>query len=137
MTTRLRSPTGAGDEAEQSAAKRAKVDDTQQQPAEGKKVKQPKMYAAPTGPTALDSAPSLESVLAARPSPPRVDFTRGLFLAPMVRSGALPTRLISLQYGADLVWGPEIVDRAIMGCERKVNGELADGYVESQRVALT
>jgi tRNA-dihydrouridine synthase 2 len=41
----------------------------------------------------------------------------------MVRSGSLPTRLLSLQYGASLVWGPEIVDRAIMGCTRVVNGE--------------
>ncbi|PWN41868.1 FMN-linked oxidoreductase [Ceraceosorus guamensis] len=63
----------------------------------------------------------LPSVLNARPKPPRVDFRTGLFLAPMVRSGHLPTRLLSLQYGADLVWGPEIVDRAIMGCERVVN----------------
>ncbi|PWN37501.1 FMN-linked oxidoreductase, partial [Meira miltonrushii] len=39
----------------------------------------------------------------------------------MVRIGALPTRLLSLQYGADLVWSPEIVDRAIIGCDRTVN----------------
>ncbi|MCO5555661.1 hypothetical protein L7F22_009206 [Adiantum nelumboides] len=48
-------------------------------------------------------------------------FANGLFLAPMVRIGALPTRLLSLQYGADLVWSPEIVDRAIIGCDRTVN----------------
>ncbi|KAK0539259.1 tRNA-dihydrouridine synthase 2 [Tilletia horrida] len=52
-------------------------------------------------------------------SPP--DYARGLFLAPMVRIGTLPTRLLSLRYGADLVWGPEIVDRAIMAAERKVD----------------
>lgn len=39
----------------------------------------------------------------------------------MVRIGALPTRLLSLEYGADLVWGPEIVDRALMGAERIVD----------------
>jgi tRNA-dihydrouridine synthase 2 len=50
-------------------------------------------------------------------------FRRGLFLAPMVRIGSLPTRLLSLQYGADLVWSPEIVDRAIIGCDRTVNQE--------------
>lgn len=51
----------------------------------------------------------------------KVNFCEGLFLAPMVRIGSLPTRLLSLQYGADLVWSPEIVDRAIVGCERTVD----------------
>jgi tRNA-dihydrouridine synthase 2 len=50
-----------------------------------------------------------------------VPFREGLFLAPMVRIGSLPTRLLSLQYGADLVWSPEIVDRAIVGCDRVVD----------------
>ncbi|KAK0543819.1 tRNA-dihydrouridine synthase 2 [Tilletia horrida] len=49
------------------------------------------------------------------------DYRHGLFLAPMVRIGTLPNRLLSLQYGANLVWGPEIVDRAIMACERTVD----------------
>lgn len=40
------------------------------------------------------------------PIPPRgVDYRGKVVLAPMVRSGELPTRLLSLQYGADLVWG--------------------------------
>lgn len=55
-------------------------------------------------------------------------FDRGVFLAPMVRTGSLPTRLLSLQYGADLVWGPEVVDRAIMGTVRRVNA--TTGLVE-------
>lgn len=50
-----------------------------------------------------------------------VNYRKGLFLAPMVRIGSLPTRLLSLEYGADLVWGPEIVDRAIMGAQRVVD----------------
>lgn len=50
-----------------------------------------------------------------------LNYRQGLFLAPMVRIGSLPTRLLSLEYGADLVWGPEIVDRAIMGAERVVD----------------
>ena len=32
------------------------------------------------------------------------------------------TRLVSLVYGADLVWGPEVVDKAMIGAERVVNG---------------
>ncbi|CUA76381.1 tRNA-dihydrouridine synthase 2 [Rhizoctonia solani] len=39
----------------------------------------------------------------------------------MVRSGTLPTRLLSLKYGATLVWSPEIVDKAIIGSERIVD----------------
>lgn len=53
-----------------------------------------------------------------------VDFTGKLALSPMVRSGELPTRLMALKYGADLVWGPEIVDRKVMTCKRVHNEEL-------------
>ncbi|KAJ7146391.1 hypothetical protein C8R44DRAFT_600643 [Mycena epipterygia] len=49
------------------------------------------------------------------------DFKNGVFLAPMVRSGALPTRLFALKHGATLVWGPEIVDKAILHAERVVD----------------
>ncbi|KAJ2745410.1 tRNA-dihydrouridine synthase 2 [Coemansia sp. BCRC 34490] len=45
----------------------------------------------------------------------------GFFLAPMVRIGTLPMRLLSLQYGADLVWSPETIDKSIIGSERQVN----------------
>ncbi|KAM0751291.1 FMN-linked oxidoreductase [Meredithblackwellia eburnea MCA 4105] len=45
----------------------------------------------------------------------------GLHLAPMVRIGTLPTRLLSLEYGAELVWGPEIVDKAIIGTNRVID----------------
>ncbi|KAJ7447258.1 hypothetical protein FB451DRAFT_1567638 [Mycena latifolia] len=53
--------------------------------------------------------------------PTSEDFKNGVFLAPMVRSGALPTRLFALKHGATLVWGPEIVDRAILHAERAVD----------------
>ncbi|PPQ79859.1 hypothetical protein CVT25_002915 [Psilocybe cyanescens] len=49
------------------------------------------------------------------------DFKNGLFLAPMVRSGALPTRLFALKHGATLVWGPEIIDKAILHSTREVD----------------
>lgn len=40
------------------------------------------------------------------PIPPRgVNYRGKVVLAPMVRSGELPMRLLSLHYGADLVWG--------------------------------
>eukprot|EP00933_Yihiella_yeosuensis_P070862 TRINITY_DN79018_c0_g1_i1.p1 TRINITY_DN79018_c0_g1~~TRINITY_DN79018_c0_g1_i1.p1 ORF type:complete len:433 (-),score=67.54 TRINITY_DN79018_c0_g1_i1:151-1449(-) len=42
-------------------------------------------------------------------------------LAPMVRAGTLPLRLEALRYGADLVWGEEIIDRKLIGCVRREN----------------
>ncbi|KZV84006.1 FMN-linked oxidoreductase, partial [Exidia glandulosa HHB12029] len=50
-----------------------------------------------------------------------LNYRDGVFLAPMVRSGALPTRLYALAHGASLVWAPEVVDRAIIGTTRAVD----------------
>ncbi|KAI1814605.1 dihydrouridine synthase [Poronia punctata] len=50
-----------------------------------------------------------------------VDYRGKLVLAPMVRSGELPSRLLALHYGADLVWGPETVAKAIIGTTRRYN----------------
>ncbi|KAI9834738.1 MAG: hypothetical protein M1819_002824 [Sarea resinae] len=50
-----------------------------------------------------------------------VDYRGKVVLAPMVRSGELPSRLLALKYGADLVWGPETVDRALIGTTRRIN----------------
>ncbi|KAG9199689.1 hypothetical protein G6514_008244 [Epicoccum nigrum] len=50
-----------------------------------------------------------------------VDYRGTVVLAPMVRSGELPSRLLALKYGADLVWGPETIDRAIIGTTRRLN----------------
>ncbi|KAH7379173.1 hypothetical protein DE146DRAFT_626083 [Phaeosphaeria sp. MPI-PUGE-AT-0046c] len=56
------------------------------------------------------------------PIPKRgVDYRGTVVLAPMVRSGELPSRLLALKYGADLVWGPETIDRAIIGTTRRKN----------------
>lgn len=52
-----------------------------------------------------------------------LDYRNKLVLAPMVRSGTLPARLLSLYYGAGLVWTPEIVDKAIIGAQRSVDRE--------------
>jgi tRNA-dihydrouridine synthase 2 len=49
-----------------------------------------------------------------------VNYRNRIVLAPMVRSGELPTRLLALKYGADLVWGPETIDRSMIGTSRKV-----------------
>lgn len=82
------------------------------------------------------------------PIPPRgIDYRGKLVLAPMVRSGELPSRLLALHYGADLVWGqslnhrrlladsnlpiltsvvlyhtgPETVDHSLIGATRRIN----------------
>jgi len=66
------------------------------------------------------------------------DYKNGVFLAPMVRSGAcrysssnsrwldadtltVPTRLFALKHGATMVWGPEIVDKAMLHAKREVD----------------
>ncbi|KAJ2591241.1 tRNA-dihydrouridine synthase 2 [Coemansia sp. RSA 1797] len=50
-------------------------------------------------------------------------YRNGYFLAPMVRVGTLPMRLLSLHYGADLVWTCEIIDKSIANCLRTVNDQ--------------
>ncbi|KIW65163.1 hypothetical protein PV04_07444 [Phialophora macrospora] len=56
------------------------------------------------------------------PIPKRgVDYREKVVLAPMVRSGELPSRLLALKYGADLVWGPETVDRSMIGTTQQTN----------------
>ena len=50
-----------------------------------------------------------------------VDYRGKIVLAPMVRSGELPSRLLALKYGADLVWGPETVDKSMIGTTKKIN----------------
>ena len=50
-----------------------------------------------------------------------VDYRGKIVLAPMVRSGECPSRLLALKYGADLVWGPETIDRALIGTTRIKN----------------
>lgn len=45
-----------------------------------------------------------------------------LILAPMVRVGTLPMRLLALDYGADLVYSEEIIDHKMVRSKRIVNG---------------
>ncbi|KAK3983921.1 dihydrouridine synthase [Cladorrhinum sp. PSN332] len=75
--------------------------------------------------TATAMASSEETAAAAAnkvPIPPLgVDYRGKIVLAPMVRSGELPSRLLALHYGADLVWGPETVDHSMIGTTRRVN----------------
>ncbi len=40
-------------------------------------------------------------------------FTNKLVLAPMVRIGTLPARLLALRYGADIVYTEELIDHRV------------------------
>ncbi|ORX88967.1 FMN-linked oxidoreductase [Basidiobolus meristosporus CBS 931.73] len=50
------------------------------------------------------------------------DFYRNkVILAPMVRVGSLPLRMMALEYGADIVYTPEMVDKRVIGSTRVFN----------------
>ncbi|XP_058069535.1 uncharacterized protein LOC131218773 isoform X2 [Magnolia sinica] len=52
----------------------------------------------------------------------RMDFYKNkLVLAPMVRVGTLPFRLLAAEYGADITYGEEIIDHKMVKCERRIN----------------
>lgn len=51
-------------------------------------------------------------------------FKDKLVLAPMVRVGTLPMRLLALEYGADLVYTEELIDWKLLNSKRVENGEL-------------
>ncbi|GFR72824.1 tRNA-dihydrouridine(20) synthase [NAD(P)+]-like [Elysia marginata] len=58
-------------------------------------------------------------------------------LAPMVRVGTLPMRLLALHYGADLVYCEEIIDKKILMCQPKVNELLGTtDFVLSDRTVV-
>ena len=65
---------------------------------------------------------SMESALNHVKTPQNgVDYRNKIVLAPMVRSGELPSRLLALKYGADLVWGPETIDKSMIGTTKRFN----------------
>ncbi|KAJ4747589.1 tRNA-dihydrouridine synthase [Rhynchospora pubera] len=50
-----------------------------------------------------------------------MDYTNKLVLAPMVRVGTLPFRLLAAEYGADITYGEEIIDHKFLKCDRFEN----------------
>ncbi|TYH28855.1 hypothetical protein ES288_A02G176700v1 [Gossypium darwinii] len=50
-----------------------------------------------------------------------MEYENKLVLAPMVRVGTLPFRLLAADYGADITYAEEIIDHKIIKCERIVN----------------
>ncbi|XP_066290316.1 tRNA-dihydrouridine(20) synthase [NAD(P)+]-like [Branchiostoma lanceolatum] len=55
----------------------------------------------------------------------RLDYANKVMLAPMVRIGTLPARLLALDYGADVVYCEELIDHSMLRCQR-VENELLD-----------
>lgn len=53
-----------------------------------------------------------------------IDYRNKIILAPMVRVGTLPLRLLALEFGADLVYSPEMVDKRIIASERHFDGPM-------------
>lgn len=49
-------------------------------------------------------------------------YSNKIILGPMVRIGTLAFRLLSLRYGADLVYSEEIIDWRLLRAKRIVNG---------------
>lgn len=53
---------------------------------------------------------------------PRLEYANKIILAPMVRVGTLPMRLLALNYGADIVYTEELIDWKLLKTTRKENG---------------
>ncbi|KAJ8398361.1 hypothetical protein AAFF_G00429310 [Aldrovandia affinis] len=66
----------------------------------------------------------------------RLGFCRKAALAPMVRVGTLPMRLLALEYGADIVYCEELIDIRMAQCRRVVNEvlETVDFVAPDERV---
>lgn len=52
-----------------------------------------------------------------------LSYTNKLILAPMVRMGTLPMRLLALDYGADIVYCEELIDWKLLRSVRRENGK--------------
>jgi len=54
----------------------------------------------------------------------KLNYENKLILAPMVRIGTLPMRLLALDYGADIVYTEELIDRKLLRSIRRENGKI-------------
>ncbi|XP_032087202.1 tRNA-dihydrouridine(20) synthase [NAD(P)+]-like [Thamnophis elegans] len=67
-----------------------------------------------------------------------LSFANKTILAPMVRVGTLPMRLLALDYGADIVYCEELIDIKMLQCKRVVNEILGtvDFVAPNERVVF-
>lgn len=54
----------------------------------------------------------------------KLSYRNKVILAPMVRVGTLPMRLLALEYGADIVYSEELIDLKMVKAHRRVNDVL-------------
>lgn len=52
---------------------------------------------------------------------PRLDYKNKMIMAPMVKIGTTPARLVALDYGADIVYTEEIIDFRLLRSSRVEN----------------
>lgn len=55
---------------------------------------------------------------------PRLEYANKIILAPMVRVGTLPMRLLALNYGADIVYTEELIDWKLLKTTRQENRKI-------------
>ncbi|NWU83971.1 DUS2L synthase, partial [Onychorhynchus coronatus] len=68
---------------------------------------------------------------------PPLCFRGQKILAPMVRVGTLPMRLLALDYGADIVYCEELIDKKMLQCKRVINVlETVDFVAPNERVVF-
>ena len=67
----------------------------------------------------------------------RLDYRNKMILAPMVKIGTLPFRLLALEYGADIVYTEEIIDKRLLSSERMENHVLGTvDYIDKRDNSL-
>lgn len=54
-----------------------------------------------------------------------INYENKIIMAPMVRVGTLPMRLLALDYGADIVYTEELIDWKFLRSIRRINGNFA------------
>lgn len=62
------------------------------------------------------------------PTSEKLNYENKIILAPMVRVGTLPMRLLALDYGADIVYTEELIDFRLSTALRRQNGKFLFVY---------
>ena len=68
-----------------------------------------------------NNAVNLDSSITSKRIHPRLDYKNKMIMAPMVKIGTTPARLVALDYGADIVYTEEIIDFRLLRSSRVEN----------------
>lgn len=77
-----------------------------------------------SGPPPNGSGGPADGMGEVRPPSERLSYVNKTILAPMVRVGTLPMRLLALEFGADIVYTEELIDWKLLRSFRRVNDVL-------------